>query len=80
MRKMALELKGWWAFAAIAALLIPSAMGFPGLNLTKNCSTISANVDEIIVYSFYLKNKNTKFNWRFITADSQAELSYTKAS
>jgi hypothetical protein len=34
MRKMALELKGWWAFAAIAAHLIPSAMGFPGLNLT----------------------------------------------
>ncbi|MFZ2377467.1 MAG: hypothetical protein WAV83_09675, partial [Methanothrix sp.] len=80
-RKMALELKGWWAFAAIAALLIPSAMGFPGLNLTKNCSTISANVDEIIVYSFDLKNNGTeKITNPMIIDDHLGEIPVNKST
>ena len=37
---------------------LPSA-ALPGLNLTKTCNTLSANLGETVVYTFYLKNNGT---------------------
>ncbi len=40
-------------------LSLPS-LAMPGLNLTKTCSTISANLDDTIVYTFDLLNNGTE--------------------
>ena len=60
MRKTKINLKDGLSIAVIAALLILPAMALPGIELTKNCSTISANVDEIIFYTFDIKNNGTE--------------------
>lgn len=38
---------------------LPS-VALPGLNLTKTCNTISANLGETVVYTFHLKNNGTE--------------------
>lgn len=53
-------MNGWISIAVILVLLSLPAMALPGLNLTRNCSTISANVDDTIVYTFDLKNNGTE--------------------
>ena len=50
----------WMVIAIIVAFLSSPSMAMPGLNLTKTCSTISANIDDTIVYSFELKNNGTE--------------------
>ena len=46
--------------AIIVAFLSLPSMAMPGLNLTKTCSTISANIDDTIIYSFELRNNGTE--------------------
>lgn len=60
MSKIARSMNGWISIAIITILLSLPAMAFPGLNLTRNCSTISANVDDTVVYTFDLKNNGTE--------------------
>ena len=60
MRKIAISINGWISIAIITVLLSLPAMALPGLNLARNCSTISANVDDTIVYTFDLKNNGTE--------------------
>lgn len=60
MNKFAINTRKWILAATIMVLLTPFSMALPGLNLTKNCSTISANIDDTIVYTFDLKNNGTE--------------------
>ena len=38
---------------------LPS-VALPGLNLTKTCNTLSANLGETVVFTFHLKNNGTE--------------------
>lgn len=60
MGRMDINLKVLFSIAIITALLVLPAMALPGIELVKNCSTISAYIDETIVYTFSLKNNGTE--------------------
>lgn len=55
-----IHLKNWMLICMIMVLLSLSSMASPGLNLTKNCNTISANINDNITYIFDLKNNGTE--------------------
>jgi len=38
---------------------LPS-VALPGLNLTKTCNTLSANLGDTVIYAFHLKNNGTE--------------------
>lgn len=80
MRKPDMNLKEWLSIAIITALLTLPAMALPGIELIKNCSTISANVDETVIYAFDLKNNGTeKLNNPKILDDRLGEIPVNKS-
>ena len=80
MRKTKINLKDGLSIAVIAALLILPAMALPGIELTKNCSTISANVDDVIFYTFDIKNNGTEKLYNpTISDDRLGEVSVNKS-
>jgi len=80
MRRRDINLKDWLSIAIIMALLTLPVMALPGIELVKNCSTISANVDETIVYTFDLKNNGTeKLNNPTLWDDHLGEIPVNKS-
>lgn len=59
MKSLNLFLKIFIFTCLIMGLSSLSSVAQPGLNLTKTCNTISANLGDTVVYTFHLKNNGT---------------------
>lgn len=80
MGRIETKLREWLSIAIITAILTLPAMALPGIELIKNCSTISANVDDIIIYTFDIKNNGTeKLNNPIILDDRLGKIPVDKS-